>query len=108
MADGREAVHVGADLGHDHPGRERADAGDRGQQLDRGAKGGEPFLDLPVDPPDRRVQGVDLVQVQPQQEAVVRRHPAPQRLPEPLRRRREPGAGERRPPRLLGGLMSRQ
>jgi hypothetical protein len=61
----REPAHVEADLGHDHPGRERADAGDRGQQVDRGAKGREVLLDLAVDPGDRRLQRVDLVQVQP-------------------------------------------
>src|SRR3982750_2218022 len=50
VAGGREAAHVGADLGDDDPGRERADAGDRGRRVARGAKGGEPLLHLPIDP----------------------------------------------------------
>src|SRR5215212_1583353 len=35
VARGREAAHVGADLGDDHPGGEIADAGDGPQQADR-------------------------------------------------------------------------
>ena len=56
MPGGREPAHVEADLGDDHPGRERADAGDRGQQLDRGAEEGEVLLDLPGRPGNGRVQ----------------------------------------------------
>src|SRR5215210_271329 len=70
---GGEAAHVGADLGHDHLGTERADAGDGDQQPDRGAKGLEVRFHLSVDLGDRGLQGVDLAQVEPQQEAVVGR-----------------------------------
>ena len=78
MPGGREAVHVEADLGDNDPGAELADAGDRGQEPDGGAKGRRLRVDLPVDRGDRPVEGIDLVEMQPQQEAVVACHPSPQ------------------------------
>jgi hypothetical protein len=68
---GREAAHIVADLGHDDPGAEIADPGDRGQDGDRRAKGLDIGVDLPIDLRNRRVDGIDLLEVQFQQEAVV-------------------------------------
>ena len=52
---------------------EVADAGDRAQQPDRGAKGLELALHLPVDLGDRGLERLDLAQMQAQQEAMVGR-----------------------------------
>jgi hypothetical protein len=93
---GREPAHVQADLGDDDRGGEPGDARDRGQELDGGLKRSQAGIDLPVDPGDGRLQGVDLVQVQAEQEPVIWRHPPAKRLLELLRRRREPRMGERR------------
>ena len=52
-----------------------------GQERERASrKGGEMLVDLPVDLGDAPLQGVDLLQMQPQQEAVVFGHPAAQCL----------------------------
>ena len=50
MPRSREAAHVAADLGADDLGAEHADAGNGGQERDRGAKG----LDIGVDLSPRR------------------------------------------------------
>ncbi len=75
---GRKPAHVGSDLGHDDLGRRAAYTGDRDQQFNGGTKRFEVGLDLPIDAGDRCIQGVEVVRMQPQQEAVMGRHPAAQ------------------------------
>ena len=72
MPGGREAAHVDADLGDDDPAGQRADAWNCGQVLRGGAKGSEIGFDLLVDLSDRRVHGIDLLQMEAQQEAMMR------------------------------------
>ena len=79
MSGGREPAHVMADFGQDDAGTQLVDAGDRGQERYRGAKGFDIGVDLPIDLVDRRIKGVDLLKMQPQQEAVMPGNPAPQR-----------------------------
>ncbi len=71
MTGGREAAHVGADLGDDHLGGEVTDAGDGPQQPDRVTERVEIALHLRVDPGQRRRERVVLAEVQAQQEAVA-------------------------------------
>jgi hypothetical protein len=97
---GREAAHVVADLGDDDPGAEVTDPRDRGQDGDRRAKGLDIGVDLPIDLGNRRVDGIDLLQVQLQQKAVVLGHPAAQRLAQLLRRRLDPAM--RQPGQCVG------
>ncbi len=60
MAGGREAAHVGADLGEDHMRGEVTDARDRHQQLHRFPERAEVALHLRVDLHDRSPQPVVL------------------------------------------------
>ncbi len=71
MPGGREAAHIAADLGQDDFGAEDADAGNGGQELDGGAKGLDLGVDLLIDLFDCRVDRVDLLQMQAQQEAMM-------------------------------------
>ena len=97
---GREAAHIVADLGDDERGAEVTDARDRGQEGDRRAKGLDIGVDLPIDLRNRRVDGVDLLEVQSPQEAVVLGHPAAPRLAKFLRRRLDPAM--RQPSQCVG------
>ena len=63
MPVGREAAPIIADLGHDDPGAEVADPGDRGQDGERRAKGLDRGVDLLVDLRNRRVDGIDLLRL---------------------------------------------
>src|ERR1700730_1094922 len=54
---GGKPGHVDADLGEDNLRRQGRNAGDRDQQLDRGTKGGQVGIDLPIDLSDRRIRG---------------------------------------------------
>ena len=74
-----EAAHVAADFGEDDASAQLGDAGNGGQELDRGAKGLDQSVDLRIDLVDRRVDGVDLLQMQAQQEALVPGDAAAQR-----------------------------
>ena len=69
VAGGREAAHVAADLGKDDTSAQFVDPGDRGQKLDGRAKGLDVSVNLPIEGVDRRVYGVDLVQMQAQHDA---------------------------------------
>ena len=80
MSHGGEAAHVAADLGADDVGAQVADPGNGGQEQDRRAKGLDMGVDLPIDCTDGGVEGVDVLEVQLQQEAVVIGHPAAQRF----------------------------
>ena len=80
MSGGWEAAHVKADLGHDHARRDVAQAGHRGQPRDGLAKGLEPLRDLLVDRGDGCIDAIRLDEMQAQQQAPVRREPAPKRL----------------------------
>jgi hypothetical protein len=79
MSGGREAAHIMADFGENDARAQRIDAGNGGQELDRGAKGLDQSVDLRIDLVDRRVDGVDLLQMQAQQEAVMPGDAAAQR-----------------------------
>src|SRR5215211_5147348 len=61
MAGGGEAAHVGADLGSNDLGGQRANAGNGSQQFNGGAKGGEVVVDLSIDLSNRRTERIDLV-----------------------------------------------
>src|SRR5712672_1164373 len=63
VSGGWEAAHVAADFGEDDASTQRVDAGNGGQELDRGAKGLDQSIDLRIDLVDRRVDRVDLLQM---------------------------------------------
>ena len=94
MSGGREATHFAADLGQDDFGAEDADAWNGGQELDWGAKGLDIGVDLLIDLFDRRVDGVDLLQVQSQQEAVTPGDAAAQRFTQRRGRRLDAAVGQ--------------
>jgi len=77
---GREAAHVAADLGKDDASAQFVDPRNGGQQVDGGAKGLDLSVDLLIDGADRRVDGVDLLQMQAQQKAVMPGEAAAQRF----------------------------
>ena len=79
MARGLEAAHVDADLCDQHLCCQGADTRDSGQLFDSGAKGFDVRAHLLVDVGDGRVDGVDLIQVQLEQEAFMRGDSATQR-----------------------------
>jgi hypothetical protein len=68
--------------------------GDRGQECNRGAKGLDIGVDLLIDLPDRRIKGVDLLEMQPQQKAVVPGDVAAQRCLQLVRRSFDPPVGK--------------
>jgi hypothetical protein len=78
MARSLKAAHVDADLGDDDRCRQAANAGDGAEHFDGYTKGFDVAVDLLVDRGDGRVEGVDLVQVQLEQEAVMLGYPAVQ------------------------------
>ena len=63
MAFGLEAAHVDADLRDDHFSRKRADAGHGGQHFAGYAKGFEVALDLLIDAENRRIHGIQMIQM---------------------------------------------
>ena len=79
MAFGTEAAHIDTDLRHDHLGREAADTRNGGQHLDGCEEGSDVGVDLLVDAGDGRIQGIELIQMKSQHEAMMGRHPAMQR-----------------------------
>lgn len=66
-----KAAHVHTNLRQDDARRKLAEARDRAQYLLGGAKGFEVGLDLLIDALDGRIDGVDLVEVNLEQEALV-------------------------------------
>jgi hypothetical protein len=108
MSGGREAAHVLADLGQDDVGTQLADAGDRGQERNRGAKGLDIGVDLLIDLLDRRIKGVDLLEMQRQQKAVVPGDVAAQRCLQLVRRGFDPPVGQRRQSCGLGFAVGPQ
>ena len=76
MPSGGESAHLDADLRRDDLGAESADAGDRGQEFDGSAKGGQIGVHLPIDLHDRSVERIDLLQMEAEQEAVMPPDPA--------------------------------
>src|SRR3954466_7701776 len=86
VAGGREAAHVDADLGDDDLRGQVTEAGDRAQQPDRLTKRVEIAVHLLVDLGNGDLQGIDLTQVQAQQEAVALGDTAGQGAPQPLGR----------------------
>ena len=87
---GREAAHVVADLGEDHAGAKVANPWNGDQLGDRCAKGLDMRVDLLIDAGDGLVEGVDLLEVKGEQEAVAPGHPAAQRLAQDLGRAPDP------------------
>jgi len=90
MVVGGEAAHVDADLGKNALGAEGVEARDGLHHLDGLAKGVEIALHLLVDPRNRSIKGVDLVEMELEQEAVMSGQAAPQRLAKLLWRRLDP------------------
>lgn len=86
MGDRLEARHVDADLRDDRGGDDVADAGDLGQPVCGGTKGLEAFAHLLVDLVDGLLERVGLSEVQLEQEAVMARDLATQRLHDLLAR----------------------
>ncbi len=74
------AAHVDADLGQNGLGAEVVEARDGLHPLDGLAKGVEIALHLLVDPRDRPLEGVDLVEMELEQEAMVSRQVAAEPL----------------------------
>jgi hypothetical protein len=74
------AAHVDADLGQNGLSAEVVEARDGPYDLGGLAKGVEIGLHLLVERRDRPIEGVDLLQMELEQEAVVSRQAAPQRL----------------------------
>ena len=93
MTDRAEARHVDADLGHHRCGDDVADARDLRQSVGGSTKRPEAFAHLIVDPTDRLLQRISLVEMQPEQEAVVARDLAAQCLDD-LRARRLHARGD--------------
>lgn len=71
MTGGGKARHIETDLGDDSPGHGIADAGNRGQERDLDSKGLEKFSDSLLDEAHGCFDGVDLGEVELEQEAVV-------------------------------------
>jgi hypothetical protein len=88
MSGAGEAGHVYADLGEDAFGSPLPDPGDRVEPVtgllerDTGLAGvgGEQGVDALIEPGDRRLEVVDVVQAQPDQHGVVVTESAGQRL----------------------------
>jgi hypothetical protein len=81
-----KSAHVSADFGANDSCTEFADSRNRSQQFDGDAKGGNTSFHLAIDLAKSGINGIDLLKVQPQQEAVVRHDPATQRLTQLLGR----------------------
>ena len=79
MSGGREAAHVAADFGEDDASTQLADAGNGGQELDRGAKGLDLSVDLQIDLSDGSVNRVDMLEEKAQHEPMMVGYPAAQR-----------------------------
>jgi len=77
---GSKAAHVCNDLGDNDPCTEVLDTRDRAYLLNGGAKGRKGGLHLPVDFGNCRIEGIDLIEVKAQQEAVSLGHTAAQGL----------------------------
>jgi hypothetical protein len=86
----REAARVVANLGHDDPGAEVAAPRIVVRMVIAVRKGSTLVSTSRIDLGNRRVDGVDLLEVQLQQEAVVVGHPAAHGLAKCLRRRLDP------------------
>ena len=71
MGGGGEAAHVGADLGEDDGGRERAHAGDGGQPRGGLAERFEALAQLGVDLGDGGVDRIRLAEVDPEQQTLM-------------------------------------
>ena len=82
MGRGREPGHVDPDLGDDHPGGDRPDAGDLIQPGGRLSERGDQVLDSVLDGGDVGVDRIHVGQHPRQQKRVVFGEPALERLPQ--------------------------
>jgi hypothetical protein len=80
MGVGSKAAHIGADLCEDLQRSEVLDARHRTHLLDGRAKGRNGYRHLLVDFADCGIEGIDLIEVKAQQEAVLPGYSAPQSL----------------------------
>src|SRR5215469_5980414 len=80
MTHSGESAHIEADLGDDDFRAERAHARDGAHEFDGSAKGREVGVHLAVHRSDRAIKVIDLSQMKLEQEAVMRRNAATQRL----------------------------
>jgi hypothetical protein len=78
MRRGGKSAHVGADFGENHLGVELADARAGDQQFDAGAKGRDALIDRAVNLTDGGIKGINLLEMLPQEKAVMRHDPAAQ------------------------------
>lgn len=72
----REGAHVQADLGQDASNRECGEARHRAQPRDGLAKGLKPPAQLTIERRDSSLDGIDLTQMDAQQQALVLGQPA--------------------------------
>ena len=86
MGSRREPGHVEPDFGKDHRGDDLADSGHRLQKIDVGSKGFEDLAQPRLHVADRGLQGIDLAEMQLQDEPVVLSDPAMEGLEQALRR----------------------
>jgi hypothetical protein len=96
VSGGREAAHVAADFGEDDASTQLVDAGNGGQQLDRGSKGLDLSVDLLIDLSDGSVNRVDMLEEKAQHEPMMVGHPTAQRCLQVGRAGFDPPVGQRR------------
>jgi hypothetical protein len=84
MTLGRKSANVDADLGNNDLCTHALDTGNRCHEFDCGLKGCEIRLHLLVDRGDGRIESIDLIKMKAQQEAMVIRNAATQRLAQVL------------------------
>src|SRR3954453_6860581 len=68
VSGGREAAHVAADFGEDDASAQLVDVGNGSQELDRGSKGLDLSVDLPIDLSDGCVNRIDMLEEKTQRE----------------------------------------
>ena len=97
MTVGRVTTYVDADLGENGLSAAVVEARDGPYDLGSLAKGVEAGLHLLADPRDRPIEGVDLLEMELEQEAVMSRQAAAQRLAKLLSRGSDPPVRQSRP-----------
>ena len=102
MTRGGEAAHVDADFRDDDAGAEIADPRHGTQQSDGIAKRRDTSIHLLIDLVDGDIDGVNLLQMQGEQEAMMLGHSPAQGVAELLGRRLDPPMGEVGQPERVG------
>ena len=102
MACAGKLSHVHADLGDDDPRRRLSDPGHRRQPVRGHAKRAQHLVGLTFELLHRRIQSVDLRQVQLEQETMMRRHSAVHRRDDVCAARLQASVGAIRQPLGIG------